>query len=91
MSSLKNLASQPKEQKSHQIIEIPHQPPVDMTKILLQNPNGIVTWAFSITLVLGAIGGVMQIIKPSPQLLDSFSKSISEIIDAVVQLIQSLN
>jgi hypothetical protein len=79
-----NLASEPKEQKSHQIIEMPNQPLVDITPILLQNPDGILAWAFSIALVI-------QIIKPSPQLLDAFGRSISLIINAVGQLMKSLN
>lgn len=79
-----NLPSEPKEQKPHPIIEMPHQPLVDITPIIRENPDGIVAWAFSIALVI-------QIMKPSPEQLESFGKSIYLIVDALVKLIQSLN
>ncbi|HLO86443.1 MAG TPA: hypothetical protein VK203_15800 [Nostocaceae cyanobacterium] len=73
---------------SNQVIEIPTQQPVDITKVVVENPYSPVAWAVSVSLVIGAVGGVIRIMKSSPQEWESMGKSASMVIRAFAGLLK---
>ncbi|MFM6137921.1 MAG: hypothetical protein ACKO3K_12200 [Cuspidothrix sp.] len=76
--------------KSNQVIEIPSQHLPDITQILLVDPYSPVALSVSVCLVIGSVGGVIKIIKSTPEEWEALGKSISMVIGAIAKLIKTL-
>ena len=86
--SIDHLRFYTSEGKSNQVIEIPSQHLPDISQILLLAPYSPVAWSVSVCLVIGSVGGVIKIMKSSPEEWEAIGRSISMVLGAIAKLIK---